>query len=237
MLRCPTGIASSGAPARLGGWLMGDDSRTPPLSRRVPGAAHAGPAHSAQRVLSDSVLDGMQAAIDAAHAKASGRSEPEPMTEPLQRIPAATLTAKAQAADERPQLPDQLHDYSDQEPPTEPLPRLNFAGAISSDVLSPAVEEISEQPDRVPPPIRSLQPPERLRPPDRVLQRPDRLAAPGSSFAAPGPGFAPARSAAAAGSSNAAGGSGPGSRCQARASLRAAARRAGAWFRARCRRA
>ena len=165
---------------------MGDDSRTPPLSRRVPGAAHAGPAQSAQRVLSDSVLDGMQAAIDAAHAKASGRSEPEPMTEPLQRIPAATLTAKAQAADERPQLPDQLHDYSDQEPPTEPLPRLNFAGAISSDVLSPAVEEISEQPDRVPPPIRSLQPPERLRPPDRVLQRPDRLLPPVRTLRPPG---------------------------------------------------
>jgi hypothetical protein len=145
---------------------MGDDSRTPPLSRRVPGAARGGPPRSARRVLPDAVLDRMQAAIDAAHAQAPGHLDAEPVTEPLPRI----LAASAQAAQLRRQQADLYN--ADLEPPTEPLPRLTVSGAVYTDETSPADNGISVRSD--PDPIAVVRPdPE----PDAVV-RPELVAEP-----------------------------------------------------------
>ena len=47
---------------------MADDSQSPPLSRRVPGAARTGPGPAPRRVFPDALLQRMQAAVDAAQA-------------------------------------------------------------------------------------------------------------------------------------------------------------------------
>jgi hypothetical protein len=64
-----------------------------PLRRRVPGAARAGPGSSVAPVLSDSVLERMQAAIDAARADPAGHDS-DPDTEPIPRV-AGNAPAKA----------------------------------------------------------------------------------------------------------------------------------------------
>jgi hypothetical protein len=65
---------------------MGNDGTGAPLSRRVPGAARPGPGQAARPVLPESVLNRMQAAIDAEHANADVRGQGEPNTEPLPRV-------------------------------------------------------------------------------------------------------------------------------------------------------
>ena len=47
---------------------MTEHRRTPPLTRRVPGASGSGPSTSARTVLPDTVLRRMQAAVDAERA-------------------------------------------------------------------------------------------------------------------------------------------------------------------------
>src|ERR1700751_1813577 len=50
---------------------MGDDrSKPPPLERRVPGAARAGPASPTRPELPEALLQRMQAVVSAAHAQA-----------------------------------------------------------------------------------------------------------------------------------------------------------------------
>jgi hypothetical protein len=83
----------SGGMVRGLNW-MGEQSASPPLERRVPGAARAGPApsvrrESVRRELSDALISRMQAAVDAAHeAKESVHqaTDAEPVTEPLSRL-------------------------------------------------------------------------------------------------------------------------------------------------------
>ena len=65
---------------------MGNDGIGAPLSRRVPGEARPGPGQPVRPVLPESVLNRMQAAIDAEHAHAEGRQPGEPNTEPLPRV-------------------------------------------------------------------------------------------------------------------------------------------------------
>lgn len=85
---------------------MGDEKASPPLLRRVPGAARAGPAPLARRVLPDALIARMQAAVDAAHEaqghEAQGHeaqgaaieaSGADPVTEPLPRLQAAVAAA------------------------------------------------------------------------------------------------------------------------------------------------
>src|SRR5258706_7386118 len=54
---------------------MADDSPAPPLTRRVRGAARGGPGSSTRRLLPDALLKRMQAAVDAARAGQSERTE------------------------------------------------------------------------------------------------------------------------------------------------------------------
>src|SRR5258708_11198550 len=55
---------------------MGDDRSAPPLTRRIPGAARRGPGSSSARpVLPDALLQRMQAAVDAARARESERTD------------------------------------------------------------------------------------------------------------------------------------------------------------------
>jgi hypothetical protein len=63
---------------------MTEHRRTPPLTRRVPGASGSGPGASARTVLPDTVLRRMQAAVDAARGADPGddadlASEAEPV--------------------------------------------------------------------------------------------------------------------------------------------------------------
>jgi hypothetical protein len=68
---------------------MADDGIGVPLSRRVPGETRPGPGQAVRPVLPESVLNRMQAAIDAEHAQAEARQPGEPNTEPLPRVTAS----------------------------------------------------------------------------------------------------------------------------------------------------
>jgi hypothetical protein len=73
---------------------MGNDGIGAPLSRRVPGEARPGPGQPVRPVLPESVLNRMQAAIDAEHAHVEGRQPGEPNTEPLPRVTAPGSPSK-----------------------------------------------------------------------------------------------------------------------------------------------
>ncbi len=76
---------------------MADDEPTPPLARRVPGAARSGPGSSARTVLPDAVMRRMQAAVDAARATRAERPDPpedaDPSTEPSPGTHASSVDA------------------------------------------------------------------------------------------------------------------------------------------------
>src|SRR5689334_10820393 len=57
---------------------MDDDSPSPPLTRRVPGAARSGPATTNQPVLPDALLRRMRAAVDAARSAQKYADEAPP---------------------------------------------------------------------------------------------------------------------------------------------------------------
>jgi hypothetical protein len=68
---------------------MEDESRSQPLSRRVPGAARAAPPPLVRPDLPPSLLQRMQAAIDAARAEAAAQDhdhDHDPVTEPLPQL-------------------------------------------------------------------------------------------------------------------------------------------------------
>ena len=68
-----------------------------PLRRRIPGAARAAPGPSARPVLSEPLLERMQAAIDAAKGPPANQ-DPEPLTEPIPRIVTSVAGSSETAA-------------------------------------------------------------------------------------------------------------------------------------------
>jgi hypothetical protein len=76
---------------------MGNDGIGAPLSRRVPGEARPGSGQPVPPVLSESVLNRMQAAIDAEHAHAEVHRPGEPNTEPLPRVTGSRSPSKPAA--------------------------------------------------------------------------------------------------------------------------------------------
>jgi hypothetical protein len=65
---------------------MGNDGIGAPLSQRVPGAARSRSGQPGPPVLPESVLNRMQAAIDAEHSHTEVHRQGEPNTEPLPRV-------------------------------------------------------------------------------------------------------------------------------------------------------
>ena len=130
---------------------MGEDSRVPPLSRRVPGATDSDRPKPVPRVpprkLPEALLRRMQAAIDAAPERASAQEQaacPERPAALPRRPPGASGGPKPSAQVARQVLSASLAArISEPEDLTQPIPIVS--GSASSDILSPAVEEISAQ--------------------------------------------------------------------------------------------
>src|SRR5271165_1520561 len=108
-----------------------------PLSRRVPGAARAAPTAPARPVLAAEVLARMRAAIDAERAEAAepGPDSAAPRGSVAARIPAPA--SEPTAASERPPRRKSRRtprlatgasgsSLADDEPVTEPLPRIRL---------------------------------------------------------------------------------------------------------------
>src|SRR5260370_4931883 len=103
---------------------MGDDQDSPPLARRVPGAARAAPSASERPVLPEALLQRMQAVVSAAHAQAAAEQEEEQEEEQEQQqeqqtAPAASLRSlprRVPSAGNGGKLPPGLA------PPTLPAP-------------------------------------------------------------------------------------------------------------------
>jgi hypothetical protein len=73
---------------------MAEDPAGAPLSRRVPGAARRASGQPAKPVLSDAVLNRMQAAVHAERAQAEPPRQDDPNTEPLPRVTATGSPGK-----------------------------------------------------------------------------------------------------------------------------------------------
>ena len=129
---------------------MGEDRRVPPLSRRVPGATDRDRATPVPRVTSrrlpESLLQRMQAAIDAAPERAAWQEQAARPERP------AALPPEVQGAsdDQRPPVrpassASSLAGTSAPEAETQPIPIISVSA--SRNMLSPAVEEVSAQPE------------------------------------------------------------------------------------------
>lgn len=133
---------------------MADDSPTPPLTRRVPGAARSGPERSKRPVLPDALIERMQAAVDA--ARSAQTSSAANVTEVTRPDTSGTDTAIPDPASpgsggENPQ-PANGSDESP-EPIAEPLPRPRAApGAVTQGGTAagqqPAANETTVTPHR-----------------------------------------------------------------------------------------
>ena len=108
---------------------MVDDRQTPPLTRRVPGAARSGPESAARPALPDALMKRMQAAVDAARA---GHGEQDVTAKPAGSQAERTGT-RGDNADLRSALGGAglASASQDQEPITEPLPNLQAALATN----------------------------------------------------------------------------------------------------------
>ena len=170
---------------------MGGDGIGAPLSRRVPGEARPGPGQSVRPVLPESVLNRMQAAIDAEHAQAEVRHQGEPNTEPLPRVTVSGPPSKRGA--KRPlspsglgpdieALPDQAAkpEGAARPPRTAKSPRaeepLRVAKALRATEPESlrAAEPQPPNPAEPPPPAESAYPVE----PDYPVQPPNAAAPP-----------------------------------------------------------
>jgi hypothetical protein len=129
---------------------MGEDRRVPPLSRRVPGATDRDRPTPAPRVTSrrlpESLLQRMQAAIDAAPERAAGQEQAAYPEQP------AALPRQVQGASDDQRSPARpassaswLAGISAPESDTQPIPIISVSA--SRGILSPAVEEVSAQPE------------------------------------------------------------------------------------------
>src|SRR6266702_2467728 len=150
---------------------MGDEGRTPPpLARRVPGAARAGPssaARAARPELPEALLQRMQAVVNAARTQAAAEQEPGQAAMP-QPQPAPQGVNRADPAAEP--WSDADADFD-----TAPLPRLTASGAVARDV-APTVNKVNVPPDAPAKPDFAVKPGSGARP-DFAL-KPDHSARP-----------------------------------------------------------
>jgi hypothetical protein len=138
---------------------MGDDHNSPPLARRVPGAARAAPSASERPVLPEALLQRMQAVVRAAHAQAAAEQDEEEQEQQQEQQaaraePSRSLPRRMRAAGNGRKLPPAMAPpglptsspvgWSDAFDDTSPLPRLTASGAMAS----PGVNHSSVQPDR-----------------------------------------------------------------------------------------
>src|ERR1022692_1738136 len=184
VLRCPRDRVN---PARgpRGFGRMGEDSRIPPLSRRVPGATDRDRAkpipRALPRKLPEALLQRMQAAVDAAQEQAALQEQAAalPWRAPRSALPASFLAR-----------------ISAPEAVTQPIPVIS--GSVSRGILSPATEEISAQPE---PEVVEPQPeaaqPEPAPEPEPKVAEPERAVEPSadhdSATVMPGPAGRPAQ--------------------------------------------
>ena len=122
---------------------MGEDSRVPPLSRRVPGATDRDRPEPARRItqrrLPEALLLRMQAAIAAAPEQAAGQEQAERAERPAalsRRVPDASEGQRLSASS--------LAGIFGLDAETQPIPIV--LGRASRGILSP-VEEIGAQPE------------------------------------------------------------------------------------------
>src|ERR1019366_8316223 len=154
---------------------MEENGRVPPLTRRVPRAAvRPSPVSAAGRpALPESLLQRMQAAVDAAHAQEAAQIHEHPgrqeQAEPPvtraslpQRVPGAADSPK------RPVLPASRPAFGpDAEDDTAPIQAIS--APVISEPASPAVSEPLVEPERAGMPARSPKP---ARPAKIATQRP-----------------------------------------------------------------
>jgi hypothetical protein len=114
---------------------MADDSRKPPLVRRVPGAARSAPGSAPAPVLSDALMKRMRAAVDAARATKHDRDD-DAAGQTGRRAEQPGAGAEGRARTYTGQLPTGPADSP--EPVTEPLPNLQAALAA---VVKTSTEE------------------------------------------------------------------------------------------------
>jgi hypothetical protein len=158
---------------------MGEDSRGPPLSRRVPGETDKDRpkpvARITPRALPEALLRRMQAAVDAAPERAAAQQQaarPERPAALPRRAPGASGGPKPPAHVARPMLSASwAARIAEPEAMTQPIPIIS--GSASSDMLSPAVEEVSAQPALAVQPVVAEPEPVAVQPEPAVVAEPE----------------------------------------------------------------
>src|ERR1700685_1029373 len=151
---------------------MGEDSRLPPLSRRVPGATDSDRPTPVPRVtprkLPASLLQRMQAAVDAAPERALRQDQAA-----CPERPPASPTGDEQRSAAKSAPPASLSArIAGQDAITQPIPVIS--GSASSDTFSPEVDEIGGQPE----PEVALEPEPRAGPEPAADPEPEPRAGP-----------------------------------------------------------
>jgi hypothetical protein len=119
-----------------------NENKTPPLTRRVPGAARRAPGSANRPVLPEAILKQMQAAVDAARTR---------QDDPADTPPGATAPGRERTAEQA----------ADTESLTEPLPHLQAAIAELTETgqtSRPAARGPGAKPDRGSKPERGSKP-------------------------------------------------------------------------------
>jgi hypothetical protein len=138
---------------------MADDQNCPPLARRVPGATRAAPGGSERPVLSEDLLQRMQAVVSAAHAQAAEEQRIENEEEARRaqaarpdQVPHAPPSRRLWGAGNGRRLPfaaamatGRPAGWSDADDDTSPIPRLSASGAVAA--TSPE-SGVRAEPDR-----------------------------------------------------------------------------------------
>jgi hypothetical protein len=158
---------------------MGEDSRGPPLSRRVPGETDKDRPKTVARItpraLPEALLRRMQAAVDAAPERAAAQQQaarPERPAALPRRAPGASGGPKPPAHVARPMLSASwAARIAEPEAMTQPIPIIS--GSASSDMLSPAVEEVSAQPALAVQPVVAEPEPVAVQPETAVVAEPE----------------------------------------------------------------
>ena len=151
---------------------MTDDGSTPPLARRVPGAARNGPGSSARAVLPEALLKRMQAAVDAARASGGEQADQAAHADMAgaragpngKRASRTGMRTGTTVADQEPTT----GPADGPESATEPLPKLQ--ASLATGTAQPSLPDApahADEPDRGNAPDRAVMP-YRLGKPDRA---------------------------------------------------------------------